>query len=420
MSTTKKATVKSSLTTAVKKTVKDVVKKEKAKVQELKAISQKAETKVAELKTASRKAKASVKSKVEEIKRTVTQKTAASKTAKSATAKATTAKTVATKVAPAKTAVSKKPATKDSTPKNAATNTVKNVVKPAVKKATKAVANAATKVAEKIENIQKIPSEFSPEYLVLMQRDPNFLHAFWDVKEERLKGALQGNGTLVLRLYDVSKDLTVRKNKRLKFQDIEVPADAKSWYVQNRVATSFSASLGTKTPEGKFEPIVEAPAMQVFSYENVKKSVSNSESVFFKASLGGAGIGGFGSSGLSSQSVATWLEHLASSSESFFSGSLSSESSLLSSGSVLQPTPGSVNYGKDFFLWVKTRLIVYGGTRPDAHLQVRGEPFPLNPDGTFSFEQDLPDSTQIIPVFATDKDGDFPTTIVPVVVKRTE
>ncbi len=401
MSTTKKATAKSSLTTAVKKTVKDVVKKEKAKVQELKAISQKAESKVAELKTASRKAKASVKSKVEEIKQTVAKKTVASKTVKPAT------KTAATKAAPVKTAAAK-------------TAAAKNAIKPAVKKATKTVAQVAEKVAEKIETIKKIPSEFSPEYLVLMQRDPNFLHAFWDVKEDRLKSALQGNGTLVLRLYDVSKDLTVRKNKNRKFQDIEVPADAKSWYVQNRGAASFSASLGTKTPEGKFEPIVEAPAMQVFSYENIKKSVSNSESVFFKASLGGAGIGGFGSSGLSSQSVATWLEHLASSSESFFSGSLSSESSLLSSGSVLQPTPGSVNYGKDFFLWVKTRLIVYGGTRPDAHLQVRGEPFPLNPDGTFSFEQDLPDSTQIIPVFATDKDGDFPTTIVPIVVKRTE
>ena len=406
MSTTKKATAKSSLTTAVKKTVKDVVKKEKAKVQELKAISQKAESKVAELKTASRKAKASVKSKVEEIKQTVAKKTVASKTAKPAT------KTAATKAAPAKTTATKMVAAK--------TAAAKNAIKPAVKKATKTVAQVAEKVAEKIETIKKIPSEFSPEYLVLMQRDPNFLHAFWDVKEDRLKSALQGNGTLVLRLYDVSKDLTVRKNKNRKFQDIEVPADAKSWYVQNRGAASFSASLGTKTPEGKFEPIVEAPAMQVFSYENIKKSVSNSESVFFKASLGGAGIGGFGSSGLSSQSVATWLEHLASSSESFFSGSLSSESSLLSSGSVLQPTPDSVNYGKDFFLWVKTRLIVYGGTRPDAHLQVRGEPFPLNPDGTFSFEQDLPDSTQIIPVFATDKDGDFPTTIVPIVVKRTE
>ena len=56
MSTTKKATVKSSLTTAVKKTVKDVVKKEKAKVQELKeqvaqtsAALQVAQAKVAQL-----------------------------------------------------------------------------------------------------------------------------------------------------------------------------------------------------------------------------------------------------------------------------------------------------------------------------------------------------------------------------------
>ena len=395
----------------------------KAKVEKLKAISQKAESKVAELKNASSKAKTKVKTKVEEIKKTVAKNAAV----KSSALK----KTVASKVSSAAEKVEKS-VSKVAAKAKAAEKVVEKAAVKAEKSSEKAVekvvakaqkaAKPATKTAKvvKAAKAEKSAEELSPEYLALMQRDPNFLHAFWDVKEERLKGALQGNGTLVLRLYDVSKDLTVRKNKRHKFQDIEVPADAKSWYVQNRVATSFSASLGTKTPEGKFEPIVEAPAMQVFSYENVKKSVSNSESVFFKASLGGAGIGGFGSSGLSSQSVATWLEHLASSSESFFSGSLSSESSLLSSGSVLQPTPGSVNYGKDFFLWVKTRLIVYGGTRPDAHLQVRGEPFPLNPDGTFSFEQDLPDSTQIIPVFATDKDGDFPTTIVPVVVKRTE
>mgnify|MGYP002621663592 CR=1 FL=1 len=390
MSTTKKSTAKTKLTTAVKKTVKDVVNKEKAKVEELKAISQKAESKVTELKKASRKAKASVKSKVEEIKKTVSK----SATAKKEEVKKTVASKEATVASKAKSAT------------KAVSKTVAQVVK------------ASSKAAKKVE--ESAVSKFAPEYLVLMQRDPNFLHAFWDVKESRLKDALKDNGTLVLRLYDVSNDLTVRKNKVRKFQDVEVPADAKSWYVQNRGAASLSATLGAKTPEGSFEPIVEAPAMQVFSFENVKKSVSHSDNVFFKASLGGAGIGGFGSSGLSSQSVAKWLEHLASSSESFYSGSISSESSLLSSSSVLQPVPGAVNYGKDFFLWVKTRLIVYGGTRPDAHLQVRGEPFPLNPDGTFSFEQDLPDSTQIIPVFATDKDGDFPTTIVPVVVKRTE
>ena len=154
--------------------------------------------------------------------------------------------------------------------------------------------------------------------------------------------------------------------------------------------------------------------MQTFTLEG---SDVNTENVFVRASLGGATLGGFGSSGLSSMSAKTWLESLSSSSGSMFSGALSSAA--LKSNKLELPKD-SVNYGKDFFLWVKTRLIVYGGTRPDAHLQVRGEPFPLNPDGTFSFEEDLPDVTKIIPVFATDKDGDFPTTIVPIVVKRTE
>lgn len=370
----------------MKNIVKDALKKEKAKVEELKVISQKAESKVEELKTASRKAKAKVKSKVEEIRKSVS---------KTASAKRSAGK-------------------KESAPVEKKTAATEKIVEK-----TKKVPVAKTVHAEKVETL-KVTSDFSPEYLVLMQRDPNFLHAFWDVKEERLKNALHGKKSLVLRLYDVASDLTIRKNKKRKFRDIEIPADAKSWYVQNRKEVSFCASLGTKTSAGKFEPLVEAPAMQVFSYENVKQSDLKTDNIFFKASLGGAGIGGFGSSGLSSQSVAKWLEHLASSSESFFSGALSSAASLSSGALLPPPTSGSVSYGKDFFLWVKTRLIVYGGTRPDAHLQVRGEPFPLNPDGTFSFEQDLPDSTQIIPVFATDKDGDFPTTIVPVVIKRTE
>ena len=158
------------------------------------------------------------------------------------------------------------------------------------------------------------------------------------------------------------------------------------------------------------------PEVAFLSYSTDGSEV-NLNDAFVRASLGGAALGGFGSSGLSSMSAKNWLESLSSSSGSMFSGALSSAA--LKSNKLELPKD-SVNYGKDFFLWVKTRLIVYGGTRPDAHLQVRGEPFPLNPDGTFSFEEDLPDSTKIIPVFATDKDGDFPTTIVPIVVKRTE
>ena len=273
--------------------------------------------------------------------------------------------------------------------------------------------SSPTGTVKKASAPEALPQSFDAEYLVLMQKDPNWMQAFWEVSEERINAAKKGKGKLVLRLFDISNDLTVKRNKKLKFHDIEVPADARSWYVENKATQNCAAALGV-VAAGKFEPLVEAGPMQTFTLEG---SEVNTDNVFVRASLGGATLGGFGSSGLSSMSAKNWLESLSSSSGSMFSGALSSAA--LKSNKLELPKD-SVNYGKDFFLWVKTRLIVYGGTRPDAHLQVRGEPFPLNPDGTFSFEEDLPDVTKIIPVFATDKDGDFPTTIVPIVVKRTE
>jgi hypothetical protein len=171
--------------------------------------------------------------------------------------------------------------------------------------------------------------------------------------------------------------------------------------------------LGSVTASGGFEPIVNSDHVQAFGPEG--QLLASHDDLFLRASLGGAQLTGFGSSGQMLPGVSSGSFLFAPSSEAFSSQSVSSASFLAQSGG-----PDIVNKGKDFFLWVKTRLIVYGGTRPDAHLQVRGQPFPLNPDGTFSLEMDLPDSTQIIPVFATDRDGDFPTTIVPIVVKRTE
>ena len=294
---------------------------------------------------------------------------------------------------------------------------VEKVAETVAKKVEEKVVKAAEKAAEKSTAAEALPQSFDAEYLVLMQKDPNWMQAFWEVSEKRIKAAKKGKGKLVLRLFDIANDLTVKRNKKLKFHDIVVPADARSWYVENKSSNNCKAALGVVSGS-KFEPIVEAGPMQTFTLAG---SEVNTDNVFVRASLGGAAIGGFGSSGLSSMSAKNWLENalngLSSSSGSMFSGALSSAA--LKSNKLELPKD-SVNYGKDFFLWVKTRLIVYGGTRPDAHLQVRGEPFPLNPDGTFSFEEDLPDVTKIIPVFATDKDGDFPTTIVPIVVKRTE
>ena len=394
-----KKTEKTNTTKKVEKAVKETTSKIKTAVKSaVKTVAKKA-------KTAAEKPAKAVKA-VEE-----TVKSAAKASVKSAVKPA--AKAVKAAKAPVKAAAKSAPKASEQTDvkvKVTAKAMAKKVA--AVKKSVEKV-TAAKAAAKPVTKTASMAQTFDPEYLVLMQKDPNWMQAFWDVSEDRIKSVKKGKSKLVLRLFDVSGDLTVKRAKKRKFHDVVVPADARSWYVENKATDNTVAVLGFA--EGNnFMPLVESAPVQAYTPNG---SEVNVDDVFVRASLGGAAMGGFGSSGLSSMSAKNWLESLSSSSGSMFSGALSSAA--LKSNKLELPKD-SVNYGKDFFLWVKTRLIVYGGTRPDAHLQVRGEPFPLNPDGTFSFEEDLPDSTKIIPVFATDKDGDFPTTIVPIVVKRTE
>ena len=394
-----KKTEKTNTTKKVEKAVKETTSKIKTAVKSaVKTVAKKA-------KTAAEKPAKAVKA-VEE-----TVKSAAKASVKSAVKPA--AKAVKAAKAPVKAAAKSAPKASEQTDVKVKV-TAKAVAKKvaAVKKSVEKV-TAAKAAAKPVTKTASMAQTFDPEYLVLMQKDPNWMQAFWDVSEDRIKSVKKGKSKLVLRLFDVSGDLTVKRAKKRKFHDVVVPADARSWYVENKATDNTVAVLGFA--EGNnFMPLVESAPVQAYTPNG---SEVNVDDVFVRASLGGAAMGGFGSSGLSSMSAKNWLESLSSSSGSMFSGALSSAA--LKSNKLELPKD-SVNYGKDFFLWVKTRLIVYGGTRPAAHLQVRGEPFPLNPDGTFSFEEDLPDSTKIIPVFATDKDGDFPTTIVPIVVKRTE
>lgn len=385
---------------AIKKETETKSKVKTAKSATLKAMKD-AEEKAVKAVAKVKKAAATKVSKIsDEVKKVAAKKTTATKTAatKSASTKTATTKTAATKSTATKTAAAKTTTTKTAAKTNA-----------------KVASAKASKASEK--DVAKLAQSFDAEYLVLMQKDPNWMHAFWEVSENRINEAKHGKGKIVLRLFDIADDLTVQRSKKRKFRDIEVPANARSWYVENTAGKSCVAVLGAVSGKN-FMPIVESAPVMTFD----KSAAAPAEDdAFAKASLGGNTLGNFMSSGFSSQTAESWLKKLGgnfgSSSESMFSGALSSAA--LQSNNI-EVAKDSVNYGKDFFLWVKTRLIVYGGTRPDAHLQVRGEPFPLNPDGTFSFEEDLPDSTKIIPVFATDKDGDFPTTIVPIVVKRTE
>ncbi len=55
---------------------------------------------------------------------------------------------------------------------------------------------------------------------------------------------------------------------------------------------------------------------------------------------------------------------------------------------------------KDLAFEVDAEMIIYGNTRPDARVTMRGEPVRLRPDGTFTVRMSLPNQRQVIPVVA--------------------
>ena len=134
------------------------------------------------------------------------KKAAATKVSKiSEQVKKVAAKKTATKTAAEKTA--EKPAAKAAT-KTAAKTATKTAVKTTATKtvAKKPAAKTATKAKASEKEVAKLAQSFDAEYLVLMQKDPNWMHAFWEVSENRINEAKHGKGKIVLRLFDIEND----------------------------------------------------------------------------------------------------------------------------------------------------------------------------------------------------------------------
>ena len=65
-------------------------------------------------------------------------------------------------------------------------------------------------------------------------------------------------------------------------------------------------------------------------------------------------------------------------------------------------------------------MIIFGSTKPDAHVTLSGEPVKLRPDGTFTVRVSMPDRRQVLPVVASSSDGVEQRTIVLAVERNTK
>ena len=239
-----------------------------------------------------------------------------------------------------------------------------------------------------------------PDRLVLMVRDPFWLHAYWEVSAKTMERAKVALGHIwytsipVLRLFRLSADGTGAPKRQL-VRDVPVHGGVNNWYldVMNPPAT-FIVELGYLTREKKFHPtlssnIVETPQQQVIDelekLDGNWKGVADDLGRVFKLSS---------NEGHSQELKAVMEEQLGRP----MSPQLLSRYRVAKQGNIEKPK-------RNFKFSADVDVIIHGRAESNVQVSIRNEPVPVNPDGTFSVRFALPEKRHLFPIEAEGSDG---------------
>ena len=258
---------------------------------------------------------------------------------------------------------------------------------------------------------QELPRQYDKDKMVLLVRDPWWLHTYWEIRHatiERYKGELGSDfhrARRVLRVYDVS-NIVFNGSNANKFFDIHINEHATSWYIDTAgPGRSWCVDYGLLLPDGRFITVLRSNVVQTPS--DGPSWITDEEWMIpdeMFARLYGLGFG----FGQSSPVGKGWQEKI--------KRDISITSGIASMGSG-SPVRKKV---RSFWFMVDCELIVYGATEPDAKVTVQGKPITLRRDGTFTLRYSLPDGTQVIPCKAVSGDDIEERMITPIVNRETK
>ena len=259
-----------------------------------------------------------------------------------------------------------------------------------------------------------LPAGYGKDRIVVMVRDPYWLHAYWELtrhaigRAEAALGQEWHNAKPILRLLDVSSQDTTSTAESI-LRDIEIHGGCNNWYLDvGNPPKSFRVDIGYLARSGRFyvlarSNVVTTPRAGVSDVIDENWADIDSK----KADRIYAMSGGFDPTASSLELKQLFEERLRRPLGS------PAVTSFGSGGFVL-------GKGRKFWFQLDAELIVYGATEPNARVTLQGEPVKLRPDGTFTMRFSLPDSRQIIPAVATSPDGVEERTIVLAVERNTK
>jgi hypothetical protein len=259
-----------------------------------------------------------------------------------------------------------------------------------------------------------LPGGYGKDRIVVMVRDPYWLHAYWELTRHAIQRAEAALGQEwhgarpILRLLDVSSQDTTSTAESI-LRDIDIHGGCNNWYIDvSSPPRSFRVDIGYLAKSGRFyilarSNVVSTPRAGVSDVIDENWADIDSK----KADRIYAMSGGFDPTASSLELKQLFEERLR---------------RPLGSPAVTSFGSGGFVAGKGRRFWfqIDAELIVYGATEPNARVTLQGEPVKLRPDGTFTMRFSLPDSRQIIPAVATSPDGVEDRTIVLAVERNTK
>jgi hypothetical protein len=259
-----------------------------------------------------------------------------------------------------------------------------------------------------------LPGGYGKDRIVLMVRDPYWLHTYWELTRRAIQRAEAALGQdwhgskPILRLLDVSGRDTTSASEAV-VRDIDIHGGCNNWYIDvANPPRSFRVDIGYLSKRGQFYALARsnvvttprAGVSDVIDENWADLDLSKADRIY-------AMSGGFDPTASSLELKQLFEERLR---RPLGSPAVTS----FGSGAFL---PGRA---RKFWFQLDAELIVYGATEPNARVTLQGEPIKLRPDGTFTMRFSLPDSRQIIPAVAASADGVEERTIVLAVERNTK
>lgn len=254
----------------------------------------------------------------------------------------------------------------------------------------------------------------SKDRIVVVVRDPYWVHAFWELTHQSVQRAEAALGQdwhgakPILRICDVSAQDTTSTAERI-VRDIEVHGGCNNWYVEvAQPPKSYRLDIGYLSKRGQFYVLARSNVVTP-PKAGVSDSIDEnwSETDAKQADRLYAMSSGYDSSSGDKGALKDFLEER-------FRRPLHS----VSLPPPVMPAPGGKN--PKFFFHMDAEMIVFGRTSVGARVTVQGEPVKLRPDGTFTMRYSFPDGRQILPAIAESLDGTEERKIVLAVERNTK